>query len=169
MNIETFNNFKFSCGQISHNPSDYFYSLDGDVVLGLISTRQPEAIIKIADFSVHVYLHVGFAMQIVFGNKGELPCTVINCRKMLSNCASPECIVNACKEELAVINSRASTRLEARRKAAGYTLAKLSELSGVHAQLIARFERMERDISNSSYKTVKKLADALQCHPEDIA
>lgn len=173
-NIKTFGNFNFGHGQISHKPSDYFNSLDGAIVLGLISNRQPDAIIETTDYSVHVYLHGGFAMQIVYGDKDKPPYTTINCRKILSNCASPECIVNACDEEIRLINwirlhPDCKTRLEARRKAIGYTLAELSELSGVHLQIIGRFERQERDISTSSYRTVKRLADALQCRPEDIA
>lgn len=155
----------FVSGQASRNPREYFLDCNGSLLYSFIK-GEPDAVIKTDSYNVNVKVAGGFCLQIstVGGWRVDVD-------KQLLNTASPECCVAAAEEQLRLIELQKSamSRLEVRRKAAGLTRAKLSELSGVHPQLIAKYESGERDIEGASFKTVKKLALALQCKPEDIA
>lgn len=155
----------FGVGQISHNPRDYFFDCNGGSLYNWLK-GEPDAVIRTEGYDINIKVASGFCLQIATADGWR-----ITVSKQLINTASPEDCVAAAEEQLKLIELQKSamSRLEAHRKAAGLTRAKLSELSGVHPQLIAKYESGERDIEGASFKTVKKLANALQCKPEDIA
>ena len=164
--IEIINtNHIFGFGQISHDPREYFLDCNGSLLYSFIKGK-PDAIIRTERYDINVKVASGFCLQIVTADGWRY-----NVGKQLINTASPECCVAAAEERLRLIELQMldMNRLEAHRKAAGLTRAKLAELSGLHPQLIAKYETGERDIEGASYRNVKKLASALQCKPEDIA
>lgn len=164
--IEIINtNHIFGVGQISHNPRDYFLDCNGSLLYSFIK-GEPDAVIKTEGYDINIKVASGFCLQVSTAD-GWL----INVSKQLINTASPECCVAAAEERLRLIELQKSAMncLEARRKAARLTRAELAELSGLHPQLIAKYETGERDIEGASYRSIKKLANALQCKPEDIA
>jgi transcriptional regulator with XRE-family HTH domain len=59
------------------------------------------------------------------------------------------------------------TRLRQVRKSKGLTQAKLAELSGVTQGMISQLEAKQPGTDYSG-KTLKKLADALGCRPQDL-
>lgn len=164
--IEIINtNHIFGFGQISHDPRDYFLDCNGRLLYNFIK-GDPVAIIKTEAYNINVKLASGFCLQIAAADGW-----ILGVNKQLINTASPECCVAAAEEQLRLIELQKSpmNRLEAHRKAAGLTRAKLAELSGLHPQLITKYETGERDIEGASFRSIKKLANALQCEPEDIA
>lgn len=161
-------------GQISHNPHDYFAGLGGTQLLSLVSTQDPDVTIKTDKYTVCVYKILGkYVIQVVFGIKGVMPYTAHNVDKMYRNTASAECLVSAAENAVKLLNYKATrqykTRLEERRRAEGYTQKQLSDITGIHVNVISRIERGDRDISNCEFGTVVKLARALECRAEDIA
>lgn len=54
------------------------------------------------------------------------------------------------------------------RKAKGYTLYKLEELSGVNYSKIYKIEAGIIDVEHIMLRTAVKLARALECKPEDL-
>lgn len=136
------------------------------IFLKVFTKGDPDAIIKTEAYNVNVKVASGFCLQIATADGWR-----INVSKQLINTASPECCVAAAEEQLRLneLQKSAMNKLEAHRKAAGLTRAKLSELSGLHSQLITKYETGERDIEGASFRSIKKLANALQCKPEDIA
>ena len=104
-------------------------------------------------------------MQIVFPDG-----LLMTVNKQLLNTASPECCINAAEEQIRIQTNlnRCMNRLRAYREAANLTRVALGELSEVHPQLIAKYETGERDLRTASYTSVIKLAQALQCKPENI-
>ena len=157
-------NHIFGFGQISHDPREYYLDSNGSLLYSFIN-GEPDAVIKTEGYDINIKVASGFCLQIASDGWR------INVSKQLINTASPECCVAAAEERLRLIELQmlAMNRLEAHRKAAKLTRAQLSELSGVHPQLIAKYETGERDIEGASYRNIKKLANALQCKPEDIA
>lgn len=163
----------FGFGQITHCPHDYFARLDGVVALGLVSETEPIAKIETEKYSIYVYSIFGqFALQIVIGIKGVYPWTTINIDKMYRNTASPECLVNAAEEHMRLLEINKSgkydTNLERRRRAAGWTQKQLSERSGVHANIISRVENRTQPIGKCTFDTIRRLAAALECRPENL-
>ena len=160
-------------GQISHNPHDYFAGLGGAQLLSLVSTQDPSVIIETDKYTVCVYKVLGkYALQIVIGIKGIMPYTTHSADKMYRNTASAECLVNAAESFMSLLHYTTTrqykTRLEERRRAEGYTQKRLSEITGVHVNVISRIERGERDITNCEFGTVAKIAKALECRAEDL-
>lgn len=158
-------NHIFGVGQISHDPREYYLDCNGSLLYSFIK-GEPDAIIRTERYDINVKVASGFCLQIATADGWRY-----NVGKQLINTASPECCVATAEEHLRLIELQALSlsKLEARRKAAGLTRAKLAELSGVHPQLIAKYETGERDIDGASFRSIKKLASALQCKPEDIA
>lgn len=158
-------NHIFGFGQISHAPREYYLDSNGSLLYSFIK-GEPDAIIKTEGYDINIKVASGFCLQIATADGWRY-----NVGKQLINTASPECCVAAAEERLRLIELQMldMNRLEAHRKAACLTRAKLAELSGVHPQLIAKYETGERDIEGASYRNIKKLANALQCKPEDIA
>ena len=60
------------------------------------------------------------------------------------------------------------TTLKERREAYGLSQSALAEKSGVNVRMIQHYEQGVKDLSKASFKTIKALADALGCHPENI-
>ena len=60
------------------------------------------------------------------------------------------------------------TNLKRIRKEFGLSQAKLSELTGVNAQMIAFYEQGVKDINVAGAMTVYRLAQALNCTVEDL-
>lgn len=58
------------------------------------------------------------------------------------------------------------TNLERRRREAGLTITKLSEISGVSCPTIVKIEAGR--IAEVTVKTILRLSDALGCDPRDI-
>lgn len=169
--IEIINrNHCFGFGQLSHNPREYCNGYDADIILGAqIAHVEPDAIIRTDKGDISVYNHEGFCCKIDLGNGwGAI------CEKRLSNTASPECICEAVEEQLRIreLSLQSIPRplhpLRVRRKAARLTQQQLSDMSGVHQQVIVRLELRERDIASASYATIMRLSTALQCRPEKI-
>lgn len=160
------NNHVFGFGQISHDPRGYFDSCNGNIIGNIISWENPDAVIITKMYNLEIKKCGGFVMRII--DRTGLISLV---QKVLSNTASPECCVAAAEEQLRIYASMGTyqTTLECRRRSAQLSRAELSKLSGVHEQLIAKYETKERDISTARYNTVCKLADALQCNTSDIA
>lgn len=163
-------NHCFGTGQISHNPREYCNGYDADIILGAqIAHVEPDAIIRTDKGDITVYHHEGFCCRIDLGNGWGAVC-----ERRLSNTASPECICAAMEEQLRIRELSMKPLpnplhpLRVRREAAGLSRQKLSDMSGVHFQLITKFELGERDIVNASYATIMRLATALQCRPEKI-
>lgn len=61
-----------------------------------------------------------------------------------------------------------SNRLQKRRIERNMSQAKLAALSGVPVRTIQHYEIGRRALMNASYITVKRLAVALNCDPEDL-
>ena len=159
------NNHTFGFGQIDHDPRGYYNDCNGDIIGHIISWKDPDAIIITKMYNLEIKQYGGFVMRII--DRTNL---IILVQKILSNTASPECCVAAAEEQLRIYASMGTyqTTLECRRRSAQLSRAELSKLSGVHEQLIAKYETKERDISTARYNTVCKLASALQCRPENI-
>lgn len=160
------NNKVFGFGQISHEPREYFTAPNGAEIGSILRYKDPDAIIETEMFNVEVREERFFYLTITTKDGWS-----IAVEKALLNTASPECCVKAAEEQLRLLEcqkSPAATLLETRRKAAQLSRAELARESGVHIQLITKFERKERDIENASYKTVVKLAQALQCTPDRL-
>lgn len=170
-NIKSITGSCFGFGQISNDPHQYFCSLGGGIALCMISAGEPAAIIDTGGYKLYVYMAFGhFCIQIVIGTKGILPYETIDCDKMFLNTASPECLVEAAEEQLRLMQytGKYQTLLESRRRAAGYTQKQLSELSGVHANIISRVEQGKQPIGKCTFDTICKLSAALQCRPENL-
>lgn len=60
------------------------------------------------------------------------------------------------------------TNLQYQRTLAGFTQAKLSELSGVNIRMIQHYEQGIKDINKAQGITLYKLAKALGCQMEDL-
>lgn len=159
MNIEIINtNHIFGFGQSSHCPRDYY--LDNNGTLYNWIKGEPDAVIKTDKYNINIKVASGFCLQIE-----SFDGWLVNVSKQLINTASPECCVNAAEEQLRInanINKNMH-RLRAYREAANLTRAELGELSGIHPQLITKYELGERDLRKASYASVIKLAEALQC------
>lgn len=168
--LEIINNHCFGSGQMSHNPREYCNGYDADTILGAqIAHVEPDAIIKTDKGDISVYHHEGFCCRIDLGNGWGAVC-----ERRLSNCASPECICEAMEEQLRIRELSMKPLptplhpLRIRRESAGLSRQQLGDLSGVHPQLIAKYELRERDIANASYATIMRLSEALQCRPDKI-
>lgn len=151
----------FGFGQISHEPREYFAAANGAEIGSILKYKVPDATIETETFNVEVRRERFFYLAITTKSGWD-----IAVEKALLNTASPECCVKAAEEQLRLLECQKmpeATLLETRRKAAQMSRAELARESGVHIQLITKFERKERDIENASYKTVVKLAEALQC------
>lgn len=162
--IEIINtNHIFGFGQISHNPRDYYLNSNGFLYNWL--KGEPDAVIRCDGYDINIKRASGFCLQIVTADGWR-----VNVDKQLVNTASPECCVNAAEEQLRLVEliKNPINKLRARREAAQLTRAQLSELSGIHSQLITKYELGERDICAASYKSVIALANALQCSPASI-
>lgn len=162
-------NHIFGFGQMSHDPREYCNGYDADLILGAqILHVEPDAVIKTDKGDISVYCHKGFIAKIDLGYGWSAVA-----ERRLASTASPECICNAMEEQLRIrelsMLPNPMNALRLRRKAAKLTRQQLGDMSGVHPQLIAKYELGERDIANASYATVMKLANALQCRPEKIA
>lgn len=160
------NNHMFGFGQIDHDPRGYYNDCNGDIIGNIISWKEPDAIIITKMYNLEVKQYGGFVMRII-----DRTGLIILVQKVLSNTASPECCVSAAEEQLRfmrLMQGTYPTLLECRRRAAQLTRAELSRLSGVHEQQIAKYELKERDIATARYSSVCKLANALQCRPENI-
>lgn len=59
-------------------------------------------------------------------------------------------------------------RLQKKRLSKNMSQAKLATLAGVPVRTIQHYEIGRRALMNASYITVKRLAVALNCDPEDI-
>ncbi len=60
------------------------------------------------------------------------------------------------------------SRLKKMRELAGYSQAKLAEVSGVSIRMIQYYEQGKNDINKAEAMTVYKLAYWLQCRVEDL-
>ena len=54
------------------------------------------------------------------------------------------------------------------RKEKGITVDELAFKSDISAEYISAFEQKKMNIMNASYSMVKRMADALECSPDDI-
>ena len=62
----------------------------------------------------------------------------------------------------------AITRLQQQRNICGYSQRELSEKSGVNLRTLQQYEQNAKNISKASFQTVRALAQALGCTPDDI-
>lgn len=154
----------FGFGQISHNPRDYFLDCNGSLLYSFIK-GDPDAVIKTEGYDINIKVASGFCLQIATADGWR-----INVSKQLINTASPDCCVAAAEEQIRIVNNLGKNmrRIRAYREAAGLTRAELAELSGLHPQLITKYELGERELKQASYASVSKLAEALQCDIKDL-
>lgn len=165
MEIRYYNrSFKFGFGQLSDEPLDYIKDCNGSLLLQYLTAQEPNAEIINGEITVKVYSPFEFVLRVESNEELiDVPWTLINT-------ASPLCCVETAKMALRLNEEfkRKTSRLQAWRKALGLTQAQLAGKAGVNPRQIANFECGNRQLSTASFATVRAIASALKCKPEDL-
>ena len=154
----------FGYGQPSHDPREWTENNNGVIYSAACSKPADATIITDCGWIISVRVICG-----MFVIKGENDGWDITAEKVLRNTASPECCVNAFERELKRIENFGFSHIKCRRLSEELSIKDLSEMTGISEELIEKLESGGEDIKKQSYEIVKKLADALQCKPQDIA